>query len=88
MTVPDPFPAKLTVRAGEPAPPLLVKQTTFAVMKPVTGDPDDDIPPELLFVVTVAEISVAPHASPVTVITPAEFTVTNWGCSMSTSPGW
>jgi fermentation-respiration switch protein FrsA (DUF1100 family) len=79
VTVPDPFPRKVTVRAGDPALLLLVKQTTFAVMKPVTSAPDDDIPPELLFVFTVAEISAAPHAAPVTVITPAEFTVTICG---------
>jgi hypothetical protein len=44
-------------------------------MKPVTSAPDDDIPPALLFVVTVAEISVAPHAAPVTVSNPLESTV-------------
>jgi hypothetical protein len=48
-------------------------------MEPVTSAPDDDIPPELLFVVTVAEISAPPHAAPVTVITPVEFTVTSCG---------
>jgi hypothetical protein len=32
-TVPEPFPAKVMVRAGEPLlPPLLVKQTTLPVM--------------------------------------------------------
>jgi hypothetical protein len=79
VTVPDPFPAKVTVRAGEFAPPppllVLVKHTTFAVMDPVTIAPEDEIPPELLFVFTVAVMIVPPHASPVTVITPAEFTV-------------
>jgi hypothetical protein len=80
VTFPDPFPRKVNVRAGDPVPPpLAVKQTTFAVMKPVTSAPDDEIPPELLLVVTVAEISVAPHVAPVTVITPAEFTVTICG---------
>ena len=80
VTVPEPLPENVAVNAGEPAPPpLAVKQVTFAVMKPVTSAPDEDIPPELLFVVTVAEMSVPPHASPVTVITPEESTVTICG---------
>ena len=73
MTVPDPAPAKVTVRAGPV--PLLLKHTTLAVMNPVTIAPDDEIPPELLLVFTVAEMIVPPHATPVTVITPAESTV-------------
>jgi hypothetical protein len=76
VTAPEPFPKKVTVRAGAPAPPpLLVKHTTLAVMEPVTIAPDDEIPPELLFVFTVAEMIVPPHAAPVTVITPEESTV-------------
>jgi hypothetical protein len=56
VTVPEPLPAKLTVRIGDPPPePVLAKQTTFAVVDPVTMAPDEDGPPALLFVVTVAE---------------------------------
>jgi hypothetical protein len=73
VTAPEPFPVKVTVRAGAPAPPPL--HTTLAVMEPVTIAPDDEIPPELLFVFTVAEMIVPPHAAPVTVITPEESTV-------------
>jgi hypothetical protein len=48
-------------------------------MNPVTIAPDDEIPPELLLVFTVAEMIVPPHATPVTVITPAESTVITCG---------
>jgi hypothetical protein len=44
-------------------------------MEPVTRAPFDEIPPELVLVVIVAEISVPPHASPVTVSNPVESTV-------------
>jgi len=54
VTVPEPWPAKLTVRIGDPPPePVLVKHTTFAVMDPVAMAPDEDSPRALLFVVTV-----------------------------------
>ena len=57
-----------------------VKHTTLAVMLPVTRAPDDDTLPILWFVVTVAEISVSPHACPITVIKPvAASTVTICG---------
>jgi hypothetical protein len=71
-----PVPETLTVRRGPAVP---VKQTTFAVMLPVTMAPDDDRPPALLFVFTVAEMSVFPQARPVAVISPVEFTVTICG---------
>ena len=71
VTVPEPLPAKLTVRIGDPEP-VLVKQTTFAVMDPVTMAPDEDSPPALLFVVTVAETREPPHANPVAVSSPVE----------------
>ncbi len=75
-TDPDPFPWNVKVSAGLLLPlPDPVKQTTFPVMYPVTTAPDDEIPPELLLVVTVAEIRVAPQASPVTVNMPDESTV-------------
>jgi hypothetical protein len=44
-------------------------------MYPVTSAPDEEIPPELWFVVRVAEIKVPPHAIPVTVSNPDESTV-------------
>lgn len=52
-----------------------MKHTTLPVMNPVTNAPEEEIPPELLPVVIVAEIRLAPHASPVTVSTPDESTV-------------
>jgi len=81
VTVPLPFPEKAKLRIGAapppppPPPPVPVKQVTFPVMNPVTRAPEEEIPPALMFVVTVADTSVAPHASPVTVITPEELTV-------------
>ena len=77
VTVPEPLPAKTTVKIGPP-PPLLVKQTTFAVIFAVTIAPDEDNPPALLFVVTVAETSEPPHAMPVAVSRPVELTVNIW----------
>jgi hypothetical protein len=75
VTVPLPVPRKFTVRIdAEP-----VKQVTFAVMVPVTMAPDEDSPPLLLFVFTVAEIRVPPQAWPVAVIRPVVFTVTICG---------
>lgn len=75
VTVPVPLPGKLTVRIGDPPPePVLVKQTTFAVMDPVTMAPDEDSPPALLFVVAVAETREPPHAKPVAVSSPVELT--------------
>ena len=79
VTVPDPLPAKVTVRFAPPPPPLALKQITFAVMKPVTIAPDDDMFPALLLVVTVAEIRVLPQDSPVAVARPVELTVTMSG---------
>ena len=44
-TVPEPLPRNVKVRPGLPEPPPdPVKQTTFAVINPVTTAPDDDIP--------------------------------------------
>jgi hypothetical protein len=59
--------------AGPPLPEP-VKQTTFPFMYPVTIAPDDDSPPSLLLVVTVAEIREPPHEIPVAVNSPAEST--------------
>jgi hypothetical protein len=79
VTVPLPL-VMLTVKRGElPVPPLPVKQTTFACMLPVTMAPFEVRFPELLFVCTVAETSVPPHAPPVAVINPVELTVTICG---------
>ncbi|HXY02847.1 MAG TPA: hypothetical protein VEI49_04675 [Terriglobales bacterium] len=58
---------------------LPVKQVTFAVIVPVTIAPEEEIPPVLLFVFTVAEIKVFPQAWPVAVINPVELTVTICG---------
>src|SRR6266480_4051079 len=75
VTVPEPGPGeKFTVRVG-PEP----KQTTFAVMLPVTIAPDESRFPELLFVVTVAETRALPQATPVTTNRPAGVTVTMSG---------
>jgi hypothetical protein len=69
LTVPAPFPAKVTVRTG----PVALKQMTFAVMYPVT------IAPVMSrLVVIVAETRELPHAEPVAVSTPVELTVTIW----------
>ena len=59
------------------APPLPdeLKQTTLPVMYPVTSAPWEEIPPLLVFVVTVAAISVLPHDCPTTVNIPDESTV-------------
>jgi hypothetical protein len=46
IMVPEPLPAKFAVRTGPPEPEL-VKQTTFAVMKPVTMAPVEPIFPTL-----------------------------------------
>ena len=46
VVLPDPVPGKLTVSAGPP-PPEAVKQTTFAVMLPVTKAPDEGRLPAL-----------------------------------------
>ena len=81
VTIPVPVPEKPSVRVGSPPPPpvVLVKQTTFAVMYPVTIAPDADKPLLSAFVFTVAEIRVPPHVSPVAVTRPVEFTVTMAG---------
>jgi len=79
-TVPEPLPVNVKVNAGFPAPPPeAVKQVTFPVIYPVTIAPDDEMPPELVFVFTVAETSVAPQASPVTVKSSEASTVIIWG---------
>jgi hypothetical protein len=69
VTVPDPLPAKSTVKASPE------KHTTLAVMYPVTRAPCDEIFPLLRFVVTVAEMRASPHATPAAFSTPAELTV-------------
>jgi hypothetical protein len=71
-----PVPETFTVRSGPAVP---VEQTTFAVMLPVTIAPEEDRPPALLFVFTVAETIAFPQARPVAVSTPVEFTVTICG---------
>lgn len=77
-TVPEPLPENANVNTGLlPPPPLLEpeKQTTFPVIYPVTMAPEDEIPPSLEFLFTVAETSVAPHVRPVTVTSPEASTV-------------
>ena len=75
VTVPAPLPEKVSVKAGDEPPPPAPAQVTLPVMNPVTTAPEEEMPPELVFVVTVAEMSVAPHVAPVTVTRPAESTV-------------
>ena len=65
-TVPAPVPAKFTVRRW----PVPLKQTTVAVIVPVTIAPDEDMFPMLLSVWTVAEIRELPQATPVAVSRP------------------
>jgi hypothetical protein len=73
LTVPLPAPARATVRTG-PEPPEPVKQTTVAVILPVTMAPEECTVPEL-FVVTVAETMELPQSTPVAVSRPVELTV-------------
>ncbi len=82
VTVPEPVPEKVTLMVGSapPVPPpppdvVLVKQTTFAVINPVTMAPDEDKPDPSVFVCRVAETRVPPHARPVAVSRPVELTV-------------
>lgn len=74
LTVPLPPPARATVRTGPDPPELPVKQTTLAVIDPVTIAPAEDTVPEL-FVVIVAETMVPPQSTPVAVTKPVELTV-------------
>lgn len=75
VTVPNPAPAKVTVRVADPLPE---KQITFPVIDPVTTAPEDESPPALVFVCRVADTSVVPHVNPVAVSRPVEFTVIIW----------
>jgi len=75
VTVPNPAPLKVTVRVADPLP---AKQITLPVIEPVTIVPEEEIPPALVFVCRVADTSVLPHASPVAVSRPVEFTVIIW----------
>jgi hypothetical protein len=66
-TVPVPVPWNVSVMLGvepPPPPPPELKHVTLPVMKPVTNAPFDEIPPELVLVVIVAEIRVPPQESP------------------------
>ena len=67
-----PVPETVTVRVGFPVPPppVPVKQTTFAVILPVTTAPEELRPPLLEFVLTVAEMTLPPHTNPVAVSNP------------------
>jgi hypothetical protein len=91
--VPWPVPAKSTVSDG----PVPVKQTTLAVMFPVTMAPDESTFPVLWFVFTVAETNALPHPSPVAVSNPEESTVTipgvfevhmAWAVTSLVTGGW
>ena len=57
-TVPAPAPEESIVTVG----PVPVKQTTFAVINPVTAAPEDDTPDPSAFVVTEAETMAPPHS--------------------------
>ena len=75
LMVPEPLPLTFIVSTGPMAAPVLVKQTTFPVMYPVTMAPGAFWLEASLLVVTVAETSVAPQAWPVAVSRPLELTV-------------
>jgi hypothetical protein len=78
VTVPVPLPKNVTVKIADP---LLVpvKQTTFAVVLPVTIAPDELRPLVLEFVWTVADTNApVPQTFPVAVSKPVELTVTIW----------
>jgi hypothetical protein len=78
VTVPNPAPLNVTVRAGFVAPPFPEKQITFPVIDPVTTAPDEEIPPALLFVFKVAFTRVLPQVAPVAVKRPAALIVIIW----------
>jgi len=48
VTVPNPVPLKVIVKAADPVVPA--KQVTFPVIEPVTIVPEEEIPPALVFV--------------------------------------
>ena len=73
-TDPVPAPMNVIVRVAD----VPEKQVTFAVIVPVTREPEEPIPPVLLFVVTVAETNELPHETPVATNTPLGLTVTIW----------
>jgi len=75
VTDPVPVPGNVIVSCAMPAA-VPVKQTTLAVMEPVTSAPVDGRSPALKLLVTVAEIMVLPHASPTAVARPVELTIT------------
>jgi hypothetical protein len=75
----EPAAVPLSARIGPDRLRAPVKQTTFAVIVPTTSAPDEDKPPALLLVVTVAVIRVFPQELPVAVIRPVELTVTICG---------
>ena len=76
VTDPEPPPTTFRVTVGPVPPPGPVKQTTLPVIEAVMMAPEDDRPPELLPVFTVAETRELPQAMPVAVSTPEESTVT------------
>jgi hypothetical protein len=76
VTDPEPPPTTFKVTVGPVPPPGPVKQTTLPVIEAVMMAPEDDRPPELLPVFTVAETRELPQAMPVAVSTPEESTVT------------
>lgn len=69
--VPVPVPAKSIVTVG----PVPVKQTTLAVMLPLTTAPEADRPEASALVCRAAEMIEPPHALPVTVNKPLDVTV-------------
>jgi len=72
-TVPVPLPKKVMVKITLFAPP--VKQTTLAVMLPVTMAPEELRPLGSLLVWSVAETTELPQALPVAVSNPVELRV-------------
>lgn len=81
VTVPVPETATVRVGFPLPPPPVPVKQTTLAVILPVTIAPEELRPAALLFVLTVAEMTLPPHTNPVAVSSPVGVIVNICGSS-------
>jgi len=86
--VPEPAPVNWTVIAKvplppppppPPAPPLPEAQVTLAVIEPAMIAPEDERPPALLFVLTVAVMSELPQSTPPGESAPADVTAATAG---------
>jgi len=88
LIVPDPAPVNWTVIANmlplppphpPPAPPIPEAQVTLAVIEPVIMAPDDERPPSLLLVLTVAVTIEFPQSTPPGERAPVDVTTTTVG---------